>query len=272
MAARGAVTEGRGCGGDSGTIAIRSTQWRRGDHPAARRGLRGCGEAADSAGAEPETRWRPARHLRGAVPPRAQPGGAPRLPAVPIGQFETECRSHWRGAPSWPTPPSRDWPTRPSFCRSAFRGGATRAADCRIQPPVTPPLHLPHDAAVLLAARNARHAAGQTAAAAPIRGLPVSARGRRLASAAGGPPPPPSRGPPSLPVSRSARHSPPSTSSHWARRRRGRAAGPGQRCAAPSLGSPSAVTGGVRPPPQRAGRARPLLPAPPPLGLGPRPP
>ncbi|XP_046760996.1 formin-like protein 16 isoform X1 [Gallus gallus] len=191
MAARGAVTEGRGCGGDSGTIAIRSTQWRRGDHPAARRGLRGCGEAADSAGAEPETRWRPARHLRGAVPPRAQPGGAPRLPAVPIGQFETECRSHWRGAPSWPTPPSRDWPTRPSFCRSAFRGGATRAADCRIQPPVTPPLHLPHDAAVLLAARNARHAAGQTAAAAPIRGLPVSARGRRLASAAGGPPPSP---------------------------------------------------------------------------------
>lgn len=132
----------------------------------------------------------PPSRRRRAVPPRAQPGGAPRLPAVPIGQFETECRSHWRGAPSWPTPPSCDWPTRPSFCRSAFRAGATRAADCRIQPPVTPPLHLPHDAAVLLAARNARHAAGQTAAAAPIRGLPVSARGRRLASAAGGPPPP----------------------------------------------------------------------------------
>lgn len=242
----------------------------------------------------------PPSRRRRAVPPRAQPCGAPRLPAVPIGQFETERRFHWRGALSWSTPLHGDWSPRPSLCRSAFPGGATRAADWRIQPSVTPPLHLSLGCAALLAVRNAHLAAGQAAAAAPIRGLPASARGRRLASAAGGPPlsaadwpprsplpllpgagrrgrcarspPPPSRGPPSLPVGRSARHSTPSTRCHWARRRRGRAAGPGQRCAAPSLGSPSAVTGGVRPPPQRAGRARPLLPAPPPLGLSPRPP
>lgn len=39
---------------------------------AARRGLRGCGEAADPAGAEPETRWRRVRHLRGAAEPSLQ--------------------------------------------------------------------------------------------------------------------------------------------------------------------------------------------------------
>lgn len=253
----------------------------------------GCptpGKAAAAAWAEPGPRWRLFRHIPGAAEPslqgrspaarpasRRRPLASLRRTAVPIGPAPRRCRR--LRAP--------DWAARPSVCEPAFppphrpRGRlAARAASHRSAPPPlphwrrrapitprpTPPRPLPYG--VSLRARAA--ADWPPPPPAPPSRFPIGHRPPRSPSptgrgGGGGAPPASLPPPPARPRFRFA--APPVTrqpaaACYWRIGRRGRAAGPGPRCAAPSRGSPLAVTGGVRPPRQRAGPARPSSPPP----------